>query len=182
MTIRQLSTAQQNEWIERILERLTGIYGRDFTYKWEGLDPDDMKHEWAETLGGFHADDVAAALKSCRAQPKPPNLPEFAAMCRQNMNTRTSVNLPPLTPTEKAAAAKVADKVAREYKQEDENKGYTFNGVLITHYKQWAVELMKREANNEQIPVVSMEAWREVLGFAKDYSAKAGVEKLRSAA
>ena len=64
----------------------------------------------------------------------------------------------------------------------DDDKGYTFNGVLITHYKRWAVALMKREASGEQIPYISREAWREVLGFSKDYSAKAGVEKLRSAA
>ena len=181
LTIRELSTEQQNDWIERILERLTQIYGRDFTYKWEGLDAGDMKREWADTLGGFHADDIAAALKACRAQPKAPNLPEFAALCRQNMNTRTTTNIPPLKPEERVAAAKVAETIAKAMSAKEANtNGYMVNGVLVTVYKQWAVDLMRREAGGESLPMVSTESWREVLGYPKDMSAKKALEALKT--
>ena len=48
----------------------------------------------------------------------------------------------------------------------------TINGVQITQYKQWAVNLIKREASGDHLEVVSKESWREVLGYPKDYDAK----------
>lgn len=178
--LRELSTDTRNEWIERIFTRLSGIYGSEFTYKWADVDSDSLKAEWGDALGGFHADDIAAALQSCRAQPKAPNLPEFASMCRQNMNTRTTVNIPPLKPEERVAAAKVAETIAKAMSAKEANtKGYMVNGVLVTIYKQWAYELMVREAAGEHLPIVSMEAWREVLGYPKEQDAKQALEAVK---
>ena len=180
LSIRELSTEQRKDWIERIFARLSGIYGSEFTYKWADVDNDSLKAEWADALGGFHADDIAAALQACRAQPKAPNLPEFASMCRQNMNTRKTVNIPPLTPEDRVAAAKVAETVAKAMSAKDANtKGHMVNGVLVTVYKQWAYELMVREAAGEQLPVVSTAAWREVLGYPKDKDAKQALEAVK---
>lgn len=64
----------------------------------------------------------------------------------------------------------------------EEEKGYMFNGVLITKYKQWAVNLMKREAAGESLEAISKEFWREVLGFDKTVSAGVVADKLRVAA
>lgn len=176
--IRELSTEQRKDWIERIFTRLSGIYGSEFTYKWADVDNDALKAEWADALGGFHADDIAAALQSCRAQPKAPNLPEFASMCRQNMNTRTTVNIPPLKPEERVAAAKVAETIAKSMSEKEANtSGYMVNGVLVTVYKQWAVNLMRREAGGESMQSASTDAWREVLGFTKETTAKQALEQ-----
>lgn len=177
LTIRQLSTGQQNGWIKRILERLTGIYGRDFTYKWEGLDPEDMLDEWADTLGGFRAEDIASALKSCRAQPKPPNLPEFAALCRQNMNTRQAQTPElKLTTEERVAAAKVADAVASTLREKakaaEKPASIVVNGIAITPSRQWALNLMRREAHGELVNIVASDSWREALGFESGVSAR----------
>lgn len=172
-SIRELSTAQQSDWIERIFQRLNAIYGKEFSYKWENTDPEALKLEWADALGGFHAADIAAALQSCRAQPKAPNLPEFASMCRQNMSTRTTVNIPPLTPEGRAVAAKVAQTISKSMSAKEANtKGYMLNGVLVTVFKQWAVKLMEREAKGESLPHVSKTGWREALGYAPDADAK----------
>lgn len=137
-----------------------------------------MKREWADTLGGFHAEDIASALKSCRAHPKPPNLPEFASLCRQNMNTRSTVVDKPLTPEERQAAAKVAETVAKGLREKDQAKGYMVNGVNVTKYRQWAVNLMKREAAGEALPRISMESWRETLGYPFDTDAKKACAEL----
>lgn len=178
--LRELSTGMRSEWIERIFARLSGIYGSEFTYKWADVDNDSLKAEWADALGGFHADDIAAALQACRAQPKAPNLPEFAAMCRQNMNTRKTVNIPPLAPEERIAAAKVAETIAKAMSAKEANtKGHMVNGVLVTVYKQWAYELMVREAGGEQLPVISTAAWRDVLGYPKDQGARAALEAVK---
>lgn len=173
LTIRELSTAQQSDWIERIFKRLSAIYGQEFSYKWENTDPGALKREWAEALGGFHAADIAAALQSCRSQPKAPNLPEFASLCRQNMNTHQKPAMAPLSSEDKAAAAKVAELVTKSLSAKEANtKGYLVNDVLVTIYKQWAVDLVKREAGGESLQMVNKESWREVLDYPKDYGAK----------
>ena len=173
---------QQSAWIERIFDKLTSIYGDAFTRNWIDADFEGVKKTWAEILGGFAAEDIGAAIKACYSQPKPPNAPEFASLCRQHMNTRIKSDDAPLTPEERNAARKVADTVAKAMKEkEDNDKGYMFNGVLITKYKQWAVNLMKREADGESLPQISKESWREVLGFDKTVSAGVVADKLRSA-
>lgn len=96
------------------------------------------------------------------------------------MNTRTTANVPPLTPEDRKAAAKVAETVAKAMSAKEANtKGYMVNGVLVTIYKQWAVDLMKREAGGEQLPVVSAESWREVLGYPADTNAKQALESVK---
>jgi hypothetical protein len=180
--IRNLSTAQQSEWIERIFARLSAIYGSEFTHKWSDVDNDEMKRTWASILGGFSAEDVANAIKACHSMPKAPNAPEFAALCRQHMTARTKVELKPLTKEEKAAAAVVADKVAEGFRSKEDQAGeYWVNGVLVTKYRQWAVNLVKREASGESMPIVSTEAWREVLGYGKDANAKTVLAEIRKA-
>ena len=183
MTVRSLSTEHQRAWIERIFSKLTAIYGDEFTRNWRGIDPDEVKHEWSSALGGFEAQDIAAALHECRSQPKAPNLPEFSAMCRRHMLTRTTVDLPPLTPEEKAAAAVVAEKVAEGMRagREKDTGDYWLNGVLVTKYRTWAVNLMKREAAGEQIEVIAAESWREVLGYPADHEAKSAARDLENA-
>jgi hypothetical protein len=182
-TIRDLSTEQQSEWIERIFLRLATIYGTEFTKKWGEVDPDTLKAEWARALGGFEAQDIGAALTECRAQPKAPNLPEFSAMCRRHMVNRVKVDLPPLTPEEKAAAAVVAEKVAEGMRAGSQKKTgeYWLNGVLVTKYRTWAVNLLKREAAGEFIHLVSAESWRSVLGYPKDASAGLAFIDLKNA-
>jgi hypothetical protein len=183
VTVRQLSKEHQRVWIERIFSKLTAIYGDEFTRNWRGIDSDEVKGEWASALGGFEAQDIAAALAECRAQPKAPNLPEFSAMCRRHMINRVKVDLPPLTPEEKAAAAVVAEKVAEGMRANSDVKAgeYWLNGVLVTKYRTWAVNLLKREAAGEFIHLVSAEAWRTVLGYPKDHEAKAALRDLQNA-
>ena len=182
VTVRQLSTEQRNAWIDRVFQKLTLIYGDTFTRNWNGIDAESVRETWADILAGFAAEDIGAAIKSCYSNPKPPNAPEFAALCRQHMNARSTHVEQSLTADERKAAAKIADKVATEFKAKDEAKGYMFNGVLITPYKQWAVDLMRREAAGESLPFISTTAWREVLQFDKETSAKEVADKLRSAA
>jgi hypothetical protein len=162
---------------------LATIYGTEFTKKWGDVEPADLKTEWARALGGFEAQDIGAALHECRSQTKAPNLPEFSAMCRRHMLARTKVELPPLTPEQKAAAAVLADKVAEGMRAGSEQKTgeYWVNGVLVTKYRQWAVNLVKREAAGEQLAITSSEAWREVLNYGKDANAKTVLDEIMKA-
>lgn len=68
--------------VDRLLERLTATYGRDFLSKYEGLDANAIKTVWAHELGGFagnlHA--IAWALENLPA--RAPNAVEFRFLCR----------------------------------------------------------------------------------------------------
>ena len=73
-------------WVESIFQRLAVRYGREFTSKWDGLNPDDVKADWASALAGFTdcPDDVAYALT--HLPDRAPNVQEFIAICRRAPN------------------------------------------------------------------------------------------------
>lgn len=168
-TIRQLSTAQQRDWIERIFDRLTSIYGQEFSYKWESANPDSLKAEWAETLAGFTAEAIAGALHACRSLKKSPNLPEFADLCRAAMPPAVPVSSPePDVPMDKARVVNLISEVADRFSaQQREGAKFSINGVPITPYKRWDYALILREADGEQLANEAAVAWREVLGFPR---------------
>lgn len=66
------------ELINIIFKKLSLRYGRDFTGKWEGIDLDDVKSDWALELDGFEKSPYAIfyALKNL-PDSKPPNVAEF---------------------------------------------------------------------------------------------------------
>lgn len=68
--------------IDRIFERLTMTYGRDFSSKWEGIDQNAVKSSWAHELDGYggalHM--IGWALENLPE--KPPNAIQFRALCR----------------------------------------------------------------------------------------------------
>lgn len=72
------------KWVEQIFNRLTVCYGRDFINRYEGADLQDVKDDWAHTLGGFvnHAEAIAYGLKNL-PDGKPPTAFEFRAICRR---------------------------------------------------------------------------------------------------
>jgi hypothetical protein len=53
-------------------------------HKYEGVDLEDVKRDWAEVLGGFadHPEAIEYALKNLPDH-KAPNAMEFAAVCRR---------------------------------------------------------------------------------------------------
>jgi hypothetical protein len=53
------------------------------------------------------------------------------------------------------------------------------NGVVITPYKQWALNLLKREASGEKLQTVSAEAWREVFCFTKATTAREAMKSIK---
>lgn len=111
VTLRQLSTELQQGWIERLFSRLAALYGAAFGRQWEGTNLSDVKAVWAEKLGGFTAQNIAAALQSCDERPYPPNLPEFIELCRNHARRQglqsLSLPAPQLTAEELAERAKI---------------------------------------------------------------------------
>lgn len=93
-------------WIDEIFRRLSVRYGREFSLKYENIDPDAVKRDWAEYLVGFanRPDAIEYALKNL-PESKAPNVAEFAAICRR-APVKEDLALPHYeTPEEKARAA-----------------------------------------------------------------------------
>lgn len=72
------------KWIDRIFEKLTMTYGRDFMDRWKGLSTADVKTDWANELAGFErwGEAIAYALENLPAS-KPPTVLEFREIARK---------------------------------------------------------------------------------------------------
>lgn len=72
------------EWVDRIFERLTVLFGRRFGDLYAGVDEDRLRQAWAVELAGFrdHPERIAKALQACKGVQHPPTLSEFVALCR----------------------------------------------------------------------------------------------------
>lgn len=90
--------------VNRLFDRLTATYGRDFTGRWEGLDAKAVKSSWAHELEAcgqcLHV--IAWALENLPE--KPPNVIEFRALCRRAPATELPrLEAPPADPARLAA-------------------------------------------------------------------------------
>ncbi len=85
---RQNQRSLPTGWIERIFAHLAKSYGSKFLDMWAGLDQQELREHWSETLGGFadKPDAIRTALKNCEEREWPPTLPEFLLMCRRAAN------------------------------------------------------------------------------------------------
>lgn len=82
MTKQQLPPA----WVDRIFEKLTLIYGRDFVNRWQstGVPIEGVKADWGHELAGFinHPEAIAHALENLPSD-KAPTVLQFRDMCRK---------------------------------------------------------------------------------------------------
>lgn len=75
-------------WIERLFERMAGLYGARFADVWRGTDPERVKRIWAEELAGFGGEEIARGVQALKTRDWPPTLPEFLRLCRQTSDPR----------------------------------------------------------------------------------------------
>lgn len=70
-------------WIDRIFAKLTARFGRDFLSRWEGVELDIVKADWAEELAGLQKrpDAIVYALENIGG--KPPMVDDFKALCNR---------------------------------------------------------------------------------------------------
>ncbi len=74
--------AQPMQLINEIFGKLTVTYGRDFLGRWEGLDLDLVKADWAEELSGLSTASMLHGL-SVIDPAKPPTVLMFRNLCLQ---------------------------------------------------------------------------------------------------
>ncbi len=125
-----------DSWVERIFQRMQGLYGSLWVDRWRSGETVERngrqfdrgllnaKATWAQELGGFSGqhERIARALESCRHRSMPPTLPEFLDLCRQQVAEQT-LSLPPPTQDaerrqrniEQATAVKIGGDVGKDW-------------------------------------------------------------------
>lgn len=179
LKMKELSTERQRFLIGRLFERLSALYGAEFSNKFSqtatGLAPEAIQDTWASVLGPYTGNQIAAAIQDCNRVSKAPTAPEFAELCRQVwVQDRVKADteaVKPLSLAEKAKWQEVQSK-ALESVEKPKEKLPVINGIQIDKYRKWAVNLMKREASGEAINDISAKAWREVLRFPPEITAR----------
>lgn len=69
--------------VDRLFDRLTATYGRQFLNMYEGMNSNAIKTIWAHELSGYtqRMNDIAWALENLPE--RPPNVIEFRNLCRK---------------------------------------------------------------------------------------------------
>jgi hypothetical protein len=69
--------------VERLFDRLSATYGREFFARYDGLDPNAIKSVWAHELSAYshRLEDIAWALENLPE--RCPNAIEFRNICRK---------------------------------------------------------------------------------------------------
>lgn len=140
-------------WIDRIFERMTLLYGRDFLGRWEGIPIADVKADWADVLGGFFTQPsaIAWALDNL-PDSKPPTVQDFRALCRKSP-----------TPEDVPALAAPAPKADPERVKAELSKLRVSGERERPDCKDWARRILAREKAGERIPPMNVRMARDAL-------------------
>ena len=129
-------------WVDRLFDRLALVYGRSFNARWDGLDLDVVKADWAHELAGFaeKPEPLRWALDHLPAHP--PNVVEFRALARM---------APPPTvqalPEPKADPKRVAEAMAKVHVAQDLRSPAqkVIDGLLDRHQQHGRLSLAQRQ-------------------------------------
>lgn len=159
------------EAIDRIFDRLSATWGRDFMNQWEGLKGDKIKAAWAHELSGYNPDlkpnpelvstkklmqPIAWALENLPE--KPLNAIQFRALC-QRAPAPVMLRLP-----EPAADP---DRVAAELDKLAPARQTVASAGPVDH-KAWARRLVANHAAGICVSVGPLRFAREALGLPTD--------------
>jgi len=141
--------------VERLFDRLNLTYGSEFKRKWDGLDVNDVKSNWAYELGIFAENLKAIGWALENLPERCPNLIEFKALCKQAPRPET----PKLDYGK--ADGQVVDaelaKIASEALQTPKNEqGYV-------DHKRWAKKLKQRHKDGEVLSPIQIQMYKSAL-------------------
>lgn len=69
-------------WVDKIFEKMTLTYGRDFLGRWEGLDENTVKSDWAHELSSLFQNPSCIAYTLQHLPERPPTVIEFRKIAR----------------------------------------------------------------------------------------------------
>lgn len=159
----------QGAWVDRIFDRMQGMYGSLWVDRWRSGEIVEQggrefdrglmlaKVTWAEELAGFadQPERLSQALAACRSLRLPPTLPEFLALCRQQIpDAKPSLPAPALTEAERRArSAQIRAGAAS-----------LVNGIRVPHPKAWAHGLREDYLKGAKLKPIQIELASGALG------------------
>lgn len=153
-----------DSWVERIFDRMQGLYGSLWLDRWrsgEMVEQGGMRFDrglllakatWAEELAGFadQAERIGRALEACRHRNLPPTLPEFLDFCRQaHIDAPKALPAPEIPVDVRRARAAELEAASKKIANKKDDG------------RQWARDILK---NPKQFPHISVKFAREALG------------------
>lgn len=142
--------------IERLFERLTLTYGREFAAQWDGLPIAEVKTLWSNELGHYAGRLEAIAWALENLPERAPNVVEFRNLCR-----RAPAPEAPMLPAPKADPQRLSAELAK------------LRGVIAAPHnpparidpRGWARRILARHEAGDKLPAVSVRFAREALGL-----------------
>lgn len=146
-----------DSWIERLFERMSGLYGSKFSALWEGSNPEVVRRVWAEKLAGFQTmpGAIKEALDALDSKPFPPTLPEFIALCRE----AAPRHQPQIQAIEYKPTAEELEAAAETIRKASES----IRRAPSHDFKAWAKKLKERDEAGETLSLIQVQAYREAL-------------------
>lgn len=166
MTLPANRPALPENWVAKIFDHMSGLYGSKFSDLWRGSDLGTVRRMWAEKLSGFATmpKAIKEALDALDDKPYPPTLPEFLAMCREagrrHEGNKPSIEYKP-TQEEQARAADVIRKVSARIATDTRD------------HKAWARKLKVRHESGEILSLIQVNAYKEALAEESEEVAEA---------
>ena len=137
------------EWVDKLFHRFAIVYGVYIAKQYSGLDPLEVKTEWAKCLGGFkdRPEAIKFALEHLPSD-RCPTMLQFRDMCRQ-----APLAARPALPEPKADEAVVHKEIKKMVTEAFTNRDP----------KLWAKKLKKRHAAGDALSPLQIKAYREAL-------------------
>lgn len=140
-----------SQWVDRIFDKLTLTYGQSFLRRWQDIDLNAVKSDWAHELSGFeqHPKAIAWALQNLNPE-RPPTVLEFRALARK----APAEDVPRL---EHAPAS--AERVAAELAK----LGPLIKPAIVYGNRDWAHRILARHAGGYKATRAQLQMARDAL-------------------
>ena len=137
----------KSEWVDRIFALCATRYGRPWASRWDGLDMDAVRADWARVLSGFDGRPEAIRYALENLPEAPPTATEFRAICRRAPEPDVPrIQGPQASPEAVRAAAE-----RRTAPAEPRDP------------KQWARDFRDAERRGERLTQYQRDSWRAAL-------------------
>ena len=90
MTLSTSINAIPDSWVEKLFERMVGLYGNKFLDMWGKTDLLQVKAIWAQELGKLTREEIAKGANALIKQEWCPTLPQFIKLCRTDIDAVTA--------------------------------------------------------------------------------------------
>ena len=137
--------------VEEIFSRMSVAYGSAWTLMWTGLDPQEVKHQWATELGAYanSPEKIHHALEHLPVD-KPPNSLQFRVLCMNAPEPEPDpVPQLPGMPERKQDISRLRAAFQR-YKE--------LRKEMLKKPKEWAYRMQERERRGERLTAFEQQA------------------------